>query len=284
MTRSKLFGASLAVAAAAACSPGAFAQEIIPLQIDEDTNLVGLGAFSVPDYYGSDKNQGAAAPLLHYNFDAWGNRMYVQVVGPEIRLNLVPRKDWRAGPLVRWRSRRDDDVDNEIIKQMQPVASATELGAFVAYHMPLDANPLHKVVFTGDMTWNTNNVYGGITSNLRATYFHPFMGGLGGMPLIGSVGFGMFFASDHFADRYFGVRGSDLALFPERGGIPYRAQGGLTSFKIPFTLTAQVNPNWMVMFAGRYEKLLNDAKDSPIIEQHGEENQWTLGVAAIYTF
>ena len=83
----------------------------------------------------------AAAPLLHYNFDAWGNPMYVQVIGPEIRLNLVPRKDWRAGPLIRWRSRRDDDVDNEVVKQMQPIPSATELGAFVAYHLPLDANP-----------------------------------------------------------------------------------------------------------------------------------------------
>jgi outer membrane protein len=284
MTKSKLYGASLALAAATMLSPGAFAQEIIPLQIDENTNLVGLGVFSVPDYYGSDKNEAAAAPLLHYNFDAWGNPMYVQVIGPEIRLNLVPRKDWRAGPLIRWRNRRDDDVDNEIVKRMQPVASATELGAFVAYHLPLDANPLHKVVFTGDMTWNTNNVYGGITSNVRATYFHPFAGGVGGVPWIGSIGFGLFFASDHFADRYFGVRGSDLALFPERGGVPYRADGGLTSIKIPFTLSAQVNPNWLVTLGGRYERLLNDAKDSPVVDQQGNENQWTIGIAASYAF
>ena len=140
------------------------------------------------------------------------------------------------------------------------------------------------MVFAGDLSYNTNNVYGGITSNLRATYFHPFAGGLGGVPWIGSVGVGLFFASDHFADRYFGVRGSDLALFPERGGVPYRPDGGLTSVKIPFTLSAQVNPQWMIMFAGRYEKMLNDAKDSPIIERHGDENQWTLGVAATYTF
>jgi outer membrane scaffolding protein for murein synthesis (MipA/OmpV family) len=284
MTKSRFWGAGLAATAAMMFGQGAFAQEIIPLQISEDTNLIGLGVFGVPDYYGSDKNEGAVAPLLHYNFDAWGNPMYIQVIGPEIRLNVVPTKEWRAGPLIRWRNRRDDDVDNDIVKRMQPIASATELGAFVAYHMPLDANPLHKVVFTGDVTWNTNGVYDGATGNVRATYYHPFPSGLGGKPLLGSVGFGLFFASDHFNDRYFGIHGTDVALFPERGGVPYTAEGGLTSIKIPFTLSSQIDPNWLLTLGGRYEKLLSDAKDSPVVDRHGNENQWIIGVAASYTF
>jgi outer membrane protein len=284
MATSKLLGAGLAAMAAVVFSHGALAQEIIPMQFTGDTNLVGLGVFSVPDYYGSDKNTGTVAPLLHYNFDAWGNPLYIQIVGPEIRLNLVPRNDLRAGPLLRWRSRRDDDVDNEVVKRMQPVASATEVGAFIAYHMPLDANPLHKVVFTGDVTWNTNGVYDGATGNVRATYYHPFMSGLGGKPLLGTIGFGLFFASDHFADRYFGIHGSDVDLFPERGGTPYHAQGGLTSIKIPFTLSSQIDPKWLLTFGGRYEHLLEDAKDSPLIERHGNDSQWTLGIAASYLF
>lgn len=284
MTKSKLFGAGLAASVAMMIGHGAAAQEIIPLQISEDTNLIGLGVFSVPDFYGSDKNEAAAAPLLHYNFDAFGNPMYVQVIGPEIRVNLVPRKDFRAGPVLRWRKRRDDDVDNEVVKRMQPIPSATELGAFVAYHLPLDENPLHKVVFTGDVTWNTNGVYDGATGNIRATYFHPFASGLGGKPLIGSIGLGLFFASDHFNDRYFGVHGTDVALYPERGGVPYRAESGVTSIKLPFTLSSQVDPNWLVTLGGRYERLLGDAKDSPVVQQQGNQNQWMIGVAASYTF
>lgn len=284
MTQSKLWSAGLAATAAMMFSHGASAQEIIPLQFSGDTNLVGLGVFAVPDFYGSDKQEGAAAPLLHYNFDAWGNPMYVQVIGPEIRLNLSPIREWRIGPVIRWRQRRDDDVDNGVVKHMQPIPSATEMGAFVAYHMPLDSNPLHKVVFTGDVTWNTNNVYDGATGNIRATYFHPFPTGLGGKPLLGTVGFGLFFASDHFADRYFGIHGSDLALYPERGGIPYHAQGGLTSIKIPFSLSSQIDPQWLITLGGRYEHLLNDAKDSPVVERHGNENQWVIGIAASYLF
>jgi outer membrane scaffolding protein for murein synthesis (MipA/OmpV family) len=284
MNRSKLLGAGLAATAAMIMSHSATAQEIIPMQFTGETNLVGLGVFSVPDFYGSDKNDGALAPLVHYNFDAWGNAMYIQVIGPEIRLNLSPRKDLRAGPILRFRSRRDDDVDSDVVKRMRPIASANEVGAFVAYHMPLDANPLHKVVFTGDVTWNTNGVYDGATGNVRATYYHPFMSGMMGKPLLGTIGFGLFFASDHFNDRYFGVHGTDLLLYPERGGIPYTAESGLTSIKIPFTLSSQVDPNWLITFGGRYEKLLGDAKDSPIIERHGNDSQWTLGIAASYLF
>jgi outer membrane scaffolding protein for murein synthesis (MipA/OmpV family) len=284
MTKSKLVGAGLAATAAMMLSHGASAQEIIPLQFTGETNLVGLGVFSVPDFYGSDQNKGAGAPLVHYNFDAWGNPLYVQVIGPEIRLNVVPRKDWRAGPLIRWRGRRDDEVDSEVVKRMDPIASATELGAFVAYHMPLDANPLHKVVFQGDVTWNTNGVYDGATGNIRATYYHPFPSGLAGKPLLGTIGFGLFMASDHFNDRYFGIHGRDLLLYPERGGVPYTASSGLTSIKIPFTLSSQIDPKWLITFGGRYEKLLNDAKDSPVVQRHGSEDQWTLGIAASYLF
>lgn len=284
MTKSKFLGAGLAATAALLFSHSVSAQELIPLQLSEDTNLIGLGVFSVPDFYGSDKYEAAAAPLLHYNFSVGGTPMYVQVVGPEIRLNLVPRKDWRGGLLARWRNRRDDDVDNEVVARMNHIPSAAELGAFVAYHLPLDANPMHKVVFTGDVSWNTNNVYDGSTGNVRATYFHPFAAGLGGKPLLGTIGLGLFFTEDGFVERYFGVQGSDLALYPERGGVPYRPEGGLTSIKIPFTLTSQINPNWLVTFGGRYEKLLDDAKDSPIVERHGDDNQWVVGIAASYTF
>jgi outer membrane scaffolding protein for murein synthesis (MipA/OmpV family) len=282
MTKSKLFGASFAAAAAMLFTGSAAAQELIPVVIPQETNLIGLGVFSVPDYYGSSTNKAAAAPLLHYNF---GQDQYVQVIGPEIRLNLMPRKDWRVGPLIRFRSRRDDDVDDNVVKHMRPVATATEIGAFAAYHYPLDpSQPMHKVVITGDFTYNTTGVYDGATGNLRATYFYPFQQGIAGFPLIGTVGFGLFFASDHFADRYFGVNGSDIALFPELGGQRYKAQGGLTSIKIPFALTSQVDPKWLVTVAGRYEKLLGDAKDSPVVSNRGDENQWIIGIAASYLF
>lgn len=255
---------------------------MVPIQLPQEADLIGLGIFSVPDFYGSDKNEGKAAPILRYQFK--GTKLYGQILGPEALVNLVDREDFRAGPLIRFRSRRDDDVDNDIVKQMDPVASATELGAFAAYHMPVDSRPFHKVIFYADVVGNTNGVYNGATGNVRATYIYPFEKGMMGMPLIGHIGFGLFWASKDFNERYFGVRGRDLLLYPERGGFDYRPDSGLTSIKIPFGLTSQVSPEWLVTVAGRYEALVGDAKDSPIVDRDGNKNQWTIGIAASYIF
>jgi outer membrane scaffolding protein for murein synthesis (MipA/OmpV family) len=281
MSKFKRSTSSLAATAALLACAGVAAQELLPIEPPKEINMIGLGVFSVPDYYGSTKNQGAAAPIARYTWD--GDR-YVEVLGPEVTLNLVPRKDFRAGPLIRWRARRDDDVDDNIVKRMRPVATATEVGGFAAYHMPLDENPLHKVVFTADISWNTNNVYDGATSNLRAMYYHPFEQQVAGRSVIGNIGFGFFWASDHFNDRYFGVNGADIALFPSLNGQRYKASSGLTSIKIPFGLTSQLNKEWLLIVAGRYEKLMNDAKDSPVVDQRGDANQWVFGIGASYLF
>jgi outer membrane scaffolding protein for murein synthesis (MipA/OmpV family) len=286
MTKLKRLSAGLAATAAALFTQGAVAQEIIPVTLPQDTNLVGLGIFAVPDYYGSSMYKAAPGPLVHYNFDfGYGPGLYVQLVGPEIRLNLMPRTDWRVGPLFRFRQRRDDDVGDEVVSRMQHIPSASEIGAFAAYHMPLDPNhPMHKIIFTGDFTYNTTHVYDGATGNLRATYVHPFDQPFFGFPLLGTIGFGLFFASDHFADKYFGVNGSDIALFPSLDGQRIRAEGGITSVKIPFSLSSQVDPQWLVTVAGRYELLLRDARASPVVKKRGDENQWIIGIAGSYLF
>ncbi len=280
--RSQPVHRSLAIAAALLCSPLAAAQDVLPVELLEERNLVGLGVFAVPDYYGSGDYQAAVAPVLHYNF---GEDRYVRVLGPEILANLVPRKDWRAGPLIRWRMRRDDDVDDEVVSRMRPVATATEIGAFVAYHMPLtQGQPMHKLVFSADVVGNTNNVYDGATGNIRVNYVHPFPQPVAGQQLIGSIGFGLFFASKDFNRKYFGIRDTDEVLFPERGGLIYDPDPSVTSIKIPFSLTTQLNPEWLMTFGGRYERLLDDAKDSPVVEGRGDADQWTVGIAFSYLF
>jgi outer membrane protein len=286
MMNYKLYGSSLAAAAAMLVAPYAAAQDQIPIEVPEDTNLVGLGVFGVPDYYGSSKNEAVAAPILRYS---WDGANYVQVLGAEVSLNLMPyllpQKEWRAGPLLRVRGKRDDDVDDSVVRLMRRVPSATELGAFVAYHMPLDPNkPLHKIVFSADIVGNTNNVYDGASGNVRVNYIHPFEQTMAGYPLVGSIGIGMFFASSSFNTRYFGVTGSDVALFPQLGGQEYRPDPSVTSVKIPFSVSAPLNKEWLLTVGGRYERLLDDAKDSPVVNDRGDENQWIFGVAASYRF
>lgn len=289
MMKTKLLRTGLAAAVAMLFAQGAAAQEIIPFQVSQETNLVGLGVFSIPDWYGSKDRKTRLGPLLHYNIQ---NNMYVQIVGPELRANVLPNtltgtNEWRAGPVIRARQRRDDGVEDGVVKRMTPVAAAVEVGIFAQYHMPMEpGRPLHKIVFAADVVGNTNNVYSGATGNIKATYYYPFAGGLGGKPLLGTLGFGLFFASDHFVRKYFGVNNQDIINLPEFADLREEKglSGGLASIKIPFSLTSQIDPKWLVTVAGRYERLINDAEDNPLVKRRGDENQWTIGVAASYLF
>ena len=292
MTKPTLFKAGLAVSSILLFTAGAGAQEVIPVEMPQEVNMVGAGAFGLPDFYGSEDYHPEGAGFLHANF---GNGMWLRVIGPEVRLNVLPAdlnlpqnfaqlRNLRAGFLYRARPTRDPDVDDPVVRRMRRIPAASELGVFASYELPLAGDPLHKVVFSGDVAFNTNNLYGGATGNIKATYFYPFPQGLGGRPLLGSAGFSLFFASDHFTDRYFGINGADLAAFPERGGAPYRPEGGLTSIRIPFQVTSQFDRHWGLTLAGRYERLLGDAADSPIVDRRGSENQWVFGAAVNYTF
>jgi len=283
MKKTKLCSSVLAVSVAALFSTAVFAQEFSAFEYPENINVVGLGIASVPDFYGSDKQQGAPVPILHYRFA--GDR-YVQVLGPEAKLNLVDRKDFRVGPVLRFRAKRDDDVDNDIVKRMKRIPTATELGLFAEYHLYLDpSNRFRKLVFGADVLGNTTGVYNGATTNLRVNYFHPFsQSWTGGRVVIGSIGMGLFFASESFNTKYFGVTGSDVALYPSLGGREYRPGSGLTSVKIPFSVTTQLDKRWLLTFGGRYEHLLDDAKDSPVVRENGNGNQWAVGIAASYLF
>ena len=286
-----LRGSALAVATALSSLAAApalsqdFGSEFESIQTPQGgLNLIGLGVAGVPDFYGSDKHQGAPVPIFRYFMQ--GTNRYVQLLGPEVVVNVLDRPDWRLGPVLRVRGRRDDDVDNDVVKRMRPVPAATEVGVFAAYNLYLSREqPLHKVVFGGDVVGNTTGVYNGASGNLRVNYFYPFpRAWLGGRPSVGSIGLGLFWASESFTTKYFGVTGSDLALYPTLGGRPSLPGGGLVSVKIPFSVTTQINPKWLLTVGGRYERLTGDAKDSPVVQLHGNENQWLLGIAASYAF
>ena len=123
---------------------------------------------------------------------------------------------------------------------------------FAAYDLYLDNEPLHKVVFSGDIVGNTTDVYTGATTNLRVTYYHPFSRWIN-RPSVGSIGLGLFFASEGFNPTYFGVTGSDVALYPSRNGAAFLPESGLTSVKIPFSVTTQLQQRWLLTVGGRYE-------------------------------
>lgn len=275
MKKHQFVRGSLALVAAALIAPGAQAQGFVP-EFQDGINFVGLAVGSAPDFWGSENNTGGIAPYGRYLFS--GQR-YVQLLGTELTVNLVDNKSWRVGPVLRYRFGRDDDVDNKVVKEMRPIDDTLEAGVFVAYRIQLSTNPLHQLTFAADVLGDTGDTYNGANGSVRVNYFHPF-----NERLLGNIGFGVAWGSDSFTDTYFGVHGSDIALYPSLHGKPYTAQGGVNAVRVPFGVTTPLSKQWMLSAGGRYERLLGDAEDSPIVKQEGDANQWMFGVGAAYLF
>lgn len=256
------------------CASAANAQSLEPPIPEMNVNLIGLAVGSVPDYSGSDDNTGAVGPILRYQFK--DSERFFLWLGPTATLNLLNDKAWRAGPMLNYRPERGDDVEDEVVKQMEKIDAQVEGGIFLQYRLKLSDQPLHQVLFTGDVAGSGKGTVG----HLRAMYYQPL-----GYNLIGSIGLGTTFSDDKFAKTYYGItKTHDIALFPSLNGQEYEAKGGFIGVNIPFGLTWVVQKQWLLTAGGRYEALQGDAKDSPIVSDRGKSDQWIFGIAASYIF
>lgn len=96
-----------------------------------------------------------------------------------------------------------------------------------------------------------------------------------------SVGPRLTLANDRYQRAYFGVRTADAL----RTGLPaYRADGGVRSAGATAGLLRQFTPRWGATGFARYDRLVGDAADSPVVRRFGSRNQFSAGVAATYTF
>jgi len=272
LKRNHLFHAVIAGGIALA-GQSAHAQLVPPVESVE-VNLAGLAVGGVPDYMGSSHNKGAAGPMLRYQFE--GSKRYFLWLGPQMQLNLIDDEEWRAGPYLNFRSGRGTDVDDAVVKQMVGINNTVEGGAFVQYNMKLSSAKFHQLVFSGDLAGGSNGTVG----HLRMMWWQPLREGT-----ILNLGLGTTIANDKWMQTYFGVNNPhDIGLYPSLGGLPFNAGSGVSGVNIPFGITQMLSREWLVSVGGRYEKLQGDAKDSPVVSQRGDSNQWVIGAGLSYMF
>jgi outer membrane protein len=96
--------------------------------------------------------------------------------------------------------------------------------------------------------------------------------------LLITAGSRMHFGDDKFANTYFGVPTGSSSSFSA-----YTATGGLVSAGLQVSGSYFLNEKWSLDGAVSYERLLNDAADSPIT-QGGSEDQWRIGLGVSRVF
>lgn len=88
-------------------------------------------------------------------------------------------------------------------------------------------------------------------------------------------------ASGRFARTYFGVTPREAAM---TGVTAYSPDASLSAAGAVVGVRRQLSRRWGVLGYAKYDRLLGDAADSPVVDRFGSRDQWSGGVAVSYVF
>jgi outer membrane protein len=226
--------------------------------------MVGLGVGAAPDYEGSEDTTGVPLFLFQHNYDSG---RFVKLMGPNLKVNLIADKQFSLGPVLNYRFERDD-VDNNQVDSLDKVDAAFEAGVFGGVNID---NLLFGLEFLADVS----DEHDGYLIQANAGYRWKVMPELTLTPGVFAT-----YADDDYMDTYFGVNPGNRT---SKTTMPnYSADSGLKDVGI--NLVAHYTPweQWGIMGMASYKALLNDAKDSPIVDDEGDDKQFMLGLMVTY--
>ena len=226
----------------------------------------GLGIAAAPDYEGSDDYNMLPFPMLTVK---WDDHRSINWVGTKAKANLIPSETWKGGVVLQYIQKRDDDVDDGKVKDMDEVDASLMTGGFLGYHFN---------------AWNvsieamTDLIDGNDGTIIR------FNGGYK-IPVddVWHVSLGAFttWADDDYMEAYFEVDAMDAAA---SGLSTFDADSGLKDIGASVSVSYSQWDPWGVMGLLQYARLLGDAKDSPVTDDQGSAGQITAGLLATYKF
>jgi outer membrane scaffolding protein for murein synthesis (MipA/OmpV family) len=240
----------------------------VSVQAEVEKFSLGIGLGIAPDYEGSDDYTGV--PML-YAHAQWSSGRYVKLTGSKLAANIITHDIFRFGPVANYRLGRDDmiSVDDSVVKKMKQVDDSFELGAFAGMEIDnwifmvealsdvSDGHDGFVLTLSGGYTWQVNNSW---TLSLGASTSY---------------------ADDDYMSSFFDV---DLRDSQRSGLSTYDADSGFKDVGCTVAAVYKWTDLWSVRTSAGFTRLLNDAEDSPVVDDRGDENQFHLGVMAIYTF
>mgnify|MGYP003572340626 FL=1 len=225
--------------------------------------MVGLGAGATPDYEGSDDTTGVPMFMLNMNYDSG---RFVKLMGPNLKVNLLADKQFSLGPVLNYRAERDD-VDNNRVDRMDKIDAAFEAGVFGGVN-------INNILLGVELLADVSDEHDGYLAQVNAGYNWKASPALTLTPGVSAT-----YADDDYMDTYFGVNSGNRGS----SGLPnYSADSGFKDVGINLAVNYTPWEKWGIMGILSYKALLNDAKDSPIVDDEGNDKQVTLGLMATY--
>lgn len=244
------------------------------LAIENMPNVFGVGVAFIPDYQGSDDYTVGAGPTGRYTFS--GQERYIQLIVTEISANVLDHPVLRFGPVVNYRFGRDDGVEDDIVKKMKEIEGTIEAGLFGGVTFINSENPRKRFITSVEFLHDVGGEHEGYTVSLRARYWYPVS-----RAIDVTLGAGVTYADDDYMSTYFDVTPGDSA----GTGLPiFEAGGGIKDIVILPAAVVHFSEAWHVGIGARYQLLLDDAENSPVVDVRGSADQLVAGMAVAYSW
>jgi MipA family protein len=226
-------------------------------------HTLGLGAGLVPDYEGSEDRRGVPMLMLKGND---GSERGFTLMGTNLKVDLVPGRDWSFGPALNYRQGRDD-VDNDRVDALKDIDATLEAGAYGVY-------AINSWQFGAELLADVANEHNGMLAKFSVGYRWQAAGALTIISRASTT-----YADGDYMETYFGINGDNRGT----SGLPdFEADAGLKDLGISLVFDYSPWRHWGIMGLLSYNALLNDAKDSPIVAAEGDDKQLVFGLMATY--
>ena len=259
MKRFLIASVTLAATSMVTARSPAFAQD------SDDTRVrVGLGAQVRPEFIGADKSE--IGPLFDVDIAHGTDEFAFESPDYSFGIPVISTGGFSFGPAANLASKRkESDVGAPVGK----VKTTIEAGAFTNYEVSKSFY-LHAEVLKG------LGGHKGVVGTLGGDYVWR-----DGDKYVVSVGPRLLLSDSRYQRAYFGVT-PEAAL---ASGLPvYRPSGGIHGIAMASGLSVQLSDRFGLFGYGRAERLVGDARRSPIIREFGSRNQLSGGLGLNYTF
>ncbi|NIJ18909.1 outer membrane protein [Sphingomonas naasensis] len=270
--------ALLAVAAlpALVVATGAAAQEADPTAtspslvdspaVEKETRRarVALGPQIRPRFPGSDRN--LLLPLYDVSVTRGDKPFTFEAADQGVSIAIVQKDGFAFGPSFRVEgSRRRSEADLPV----DEVGTSFEAGGYGELWIG------SSIRARGELRKGVTG-HKGLVSDVMLDYV-----ARDGDKWLFSVGPRFVLADRKYQEAYFGV---NPAASARTGLAVYRPDGGIHSVGASATTLFQLDRSWGVYGYVKYERLIADAADSPIVRSIGSRDQFSGGAALTFTF
>ncbi|MEQ3650913.1 MipA/OmpV family protein [Hyphomonas sp.] len=222
---------------------------------------LGAGAFVGPDYKGSNDYRVMPLPFASIRYTR-GDR-YVALDGPGLNANIVSGGDFELGPLITFEMGRDNDIENRTVRRLGEVDDAIMAGIFASKR--IDLGGPGGIEVGAQVLTDVSGANDGMTAKFEVGY-NRFLS----QRTMLMIGASTSWADEKYMQAYFGVTPAGAAA----SGLPtYTAGSGVENVELSAGLMYRINERWSALGMVNYQRLLDTAADSPIVQLEGSEDQ-----------